>query len=271
MDAETTKFNEILWAHYAAHGRHDLPWRQPEADGTFDPYKVLVSELMLQQTQAARVVPKFHEFLMKFPTSKSLAGAPLGEVLKLWSGLGYNRRAKFLWQAAQMVEQDYESVFPSTLQPLVQLPGVGKNTAGAILAYAFNEPVVFIETNVRTVYIHHFFHDQTNIPDALIAKKLTATLDHEHPREFYWALMDYGSYLKQTVGNLSRHSKSYAKQSTFAGSRRQVRGQVLRVLASSSQTDQELAALINDERLPSVLADLQQEGLIRRRAGTWML
>lgn len=267
MHRETTKFNEILWDYYAAHGRHDLAWRQPEVDGTFDPYKILVSELMLQQTQVSRVIPKFNEFLMKFPNFTALAQASLAEVLIAWSGLGYNRRAKFLWQAAQTVQTDFGGVFPSTAEQLVKLPGVGKNTAGAILAYAFNQPVVFIETNVRTVYIHHFFQDQVDIPDAAIDDLLQATLDRENPREFYWALMDYGSHLKQTVGNLNRYSKSYAKQSKFEGSRRQVRGQVLRALAGKTMTAEELAATIQDSRLPAVLEDLVTEGLVQQ-AGT---
>lgn len=271
MHAETTKFNEILWVYYAAHGRHDLPWRQPELDGTFNPYKILVSELMLQQTQVKRVIPKYHEFLMKFPTSARLAAAPLADVITLWSGLGYNRRAKFLWQAAQIIEQDFNSRFPTDFADLVKLPGVGKNTAGAIEAYAFNQPTVFIETNVRTVYIHHFFRDQSDIPDAAIHELLQMTLDTEQPREFYWALMDYGSYLKQTVGNVSRYSKGYVKQSTFKGSRRQVRGQVLRALASGSMTEQELAAGISDDRLPTVLQDLVAEQLIVQRDGHYDL
>lgn len=271
MHAETTKFNEILWAYYAAHGRHDLPWRQPESDGTFDPYKILVSELMLQQTQVKRVIPKFHEFLMKFPTSARLAAAPLADVITLWSGLGYNRRAKFLWQAAQMIEQDFNGHFPTSVSDLVKLPGVGKNTAGAIATYAFNQPAVFIETNVRTVYIYHFFKDQSDIPDAAIHELLQATLDTERPREFYWALMDYGSYLKQTVGNVSRYSKGYVKQSTFEGSRRQVRGQVLRALADGSMTEQELAKSISDDRLSAVLRDLAAEQLIVHREGRYDL
>jgi A/G-specific adenine glycosylase len=271
MYGETTKFNEILWDYYAKHGRHDLPWRIPEADGQFDPYKILVSELMLQQTQVPRVLPKFNEFLIKFPTFKALAAAPLADVLKIWSGLGYNRRAKFLWQAAQKIQTTCNGAFPSTSEALIQLPGVGKNTAGAIMAYAFNKPVVFVETNVRTVYIHHFFQDHTDIPDTAIHELLQATLDPENPREFYWALMDYGSYLKQTVGNLSRRSREYTKQSKFEGSKRQVRGEVLRVLAEGPLTTQAITKRIGDERLPAVLQDLLAEQLIQQKHGEWSL
>lgn len=266
-----TEFNETLWGFYAQAGRHDLPWRLPVLNGSFDPYKILVSELMLQQTQVGRVIPKFHEFLMKFPTIQDLSKAPLGDVLTAWSGLGYNRRAKFLWQAAQSVTQDFNGTFPQTISELITLPGVGKNTAGAIVAYAFNQPAVFVETNVRTVYIHHFFSDHSDVPDAAILELVAQTLDQENPREFYWALMDYGSHLKRTVGNLNRYSKTYAKQSKFEGSRRQIRGQVLKLLAAQSYTFDQLTEQLQDERLEAVLGDLVSEGLITKTAGTYSL
>jgi A/G-specific adenine glycosylase len=223
-DITTSAFQELVWNYYHDFGRHDLAWRQPEPDGSFDPYKIMVSELMLQQTQVQRVITKYKEFLALFPDVASLAQAQLGDVLRVWMGLGYNRRAKFLHQSATMVMADFGSVFPTDTAQLVKLPGVGINTAGAIASYAYNQPVVFVETNIRTVIIHHFFNDHTGIADKDILKLVEQTLDHEHPREWYWALMDYGSYLKQTVGNVSRQSKTYAKQSTFAGSKRQIRG-----------------------------------------------
>lgn len=265
------KFNEILWGYYARHGRHDLPWRITAADGSHDPYKVMVSEIMLQQTQVQRVIPKFNEFLMKFPTVEALAGAELGAVLTSWSGLGYNRRAKFLWQAAHQVVTEHGGVFPATNKELVALPGIGVNTAGAILAYAFNQPAIFIETNVRTVYIHHFFADQTAVSDKAITELIEATIDTENPREFYWALMDYGTHLKQTVGNLSRQSKTYIKQSRFEGSRRQIRGAILRKLADGGATLAQLQVSIPDDRLPSVLADLLKEQLLTQKDGTYHL
>lgn len=266
---QKAEFLEKLWDFYAKSGRTTLPWRLPEADASFDPYKIMVSELMLQQTQVLRVIPKYHAFLERFPTVQTLAQAELGDVLREWQGLGYNRRAKFLWQAAQVVQE--RGSFPSTLAELVKLPGVGANTAGAILAYAFNQPAVFIETNVRTVYIHHFLADRSDVHDKEIQELVSATLDHEQPREFYWALMDYGSNLKATVGNLNKVSKHYAKQSKFEGSRRQVRGAVLRALGSKTQTVAELHALIPDNRLDGVLHDLVSEGLARENAGVYSL
>jgi A/G-specific adenine glycosylase len=265
------RFLAVLNGYYQQHGRNGLPWRLPEPDGSFDAYKILVSELMLQQTQVPRVVPMFQTFLQQFPTFQALAGASLGDVLKAWQGLGYNRRAKFLWQAAQMVVRDFAGTLPRDQKSLEQLPGVGPNTAGAIRAYAYNEPALFIETNIRTVYIHHFFKGQSSVPDAGVRDLLAMTLDRSNPRQFYWAMMDYGSYLKQAVGNLSRVSKSYAKQSKFDGSLRQVRGRVLRLLANSPMSKAELLAAVNDQRTEAVLHSLLDEGLIAHGAGRYQL
>lgn len=264
---DTQQFQQLVWQYYDAYGRHDLPWRQPEADGSFDPYKILVSEIMLQQTQVPRVMPKYRAFLGAFPTVESLAVAPLGTVLKLWSGLGYNRRAKFLLRAAHAVHQDFGGDFPTEQTQLVRLPGVGVNTAGAIMAYAYNAPVTFIETNVRTVYIHHFFADHPSVEDKAIAAVVAETLDRGNPREWYWALMDYGSYLKRSIGNKSRASTSYTKQSAFVGSNRQLRGAVIRALLEKPHTLPELNGLLADDRLSVILANLIQEGLVEDNQG----
>jgi len=260
---QLTDFQKTIWDYFATHQR-PMPWREPELDGTFDPYKILVSEMMLQQTQVSRVIPKFREFTQAFPTGQDLAATSIGEVLKIWSGLGYNRRAKFLWQAAQKVVQDFGGQFPQDLHNLQQLPGVGANTAGAILAYAYNQPAIFIETNIRTVFIHHFFQGQTSVPDSAIRPLLEKVLQRQPPRQFYWALMDYGTYLKATAGNASRASKGYVKQTAFQGSRRQIRGQVLRLLTTQAYNGEDLAAVIGDNRLEAVLKDLIQEQLIQK-------
>lgn len=227
----------------------------------------MVSEIMLQQTQVPRVTPKFAEFLDAFPTADALAAASLGDVLRVWNGLGYNRRAKFLWSAAQEIKSRFQGEIPQEIAALVTLPGVGVNTAGAIAAYAFNAPVVFIETNIRTVFIHHFFADHTIVDDKALALLVEQTLDRDRPREWYWALMDYGSLLKNTVGNKSRASKAYVKQSTFKGSNRQLRGAVIRTLLKKSQKKHELAVVFSDDRLDSVLAQLVHEGLVRNEGG----
>jgi len=258
-------FQSMVWDYFETHGRHDLPWRLP-TDRGFDPYAIMVSEIMLQQTQVGRVIPKFQAFMKQFPTVQALASAPLSDVLQAWSGLGYNRRAKFLWQAAQQVVTDYAGVMPKTLEDLVRLPGIGKNTAGAIMAYAYDQPVYFIETNIRTVYIHHFFADETTVADKQLEPVIVATIANldvgkRSARHWYWALMDYGTHLKQTVGNAGRKSTAYARQSTFEGSKRQIRGRVLALLQQPMSLA-ELQEYITDERLGDVLSDLTRESMI---------
>ena len=253
-------FRLIVLDYYQEHGRHDLPWRIP--NGGFDPYKIMVSELMLQQTQVSRVIPKYQAFLQTFPTIESLAAASLREVLTAWSGLGYNRRAQYLQRAAQGIVHDFGGQFPRQLQQLTKLPGIGSNTAGAILAYAFNEPSVFIETNIRTIYIHHFFTDDTQVSDRAILDLVHSTLDKTNPRLWYWALMDYGTFLKQSVGTSARRSTSYARQTPFIGSQRQIRGQVIKLLSVQSLSRRQLTANISDVRLPSVLEALLAEKMI---------
>jgi A/G-specific adenine glycosylase len=268
--ARVAEFQHTVWAYYATHGRHDLPWRLAGPDGTFDPYRILVSEIMLQQTQVPRVLPKFLAFTTQYPTFAALAAPPIGDVLKAWSGLGYNRRAKFLWQTAQAVCNEYGGILPDTQAALVKLPGIGVNTAGAVLAYAYNKPVVFIETNIRTVFIRHFFSGQQTVHDRDIADMVAATLP-DNPREWYWALMDYGTHVKQTEGNLSKSSAHYAKQSAFHGSKRQLRGMVLKLLGERPMTEAELGRLITDERLAMVLNDLVAEQLITKHANYYQL
>lgn len=270
-DVKVQKFRQIVWGYYHENGRHDLPWRQTEANDEFDPYKIMLSEIMLQQTQVTRVIQKYHEFLQLFPTIKTLAEAELGDVVRAWSGLGYNRRAKFLHQASRKIVDEFGSIFPQDLKQLVTLPGVGYNTAGAILAYSFNQPVTFIETNIRTVYIHHFYDEQEGVDDKVILNVLSITLDRENPREWYWALMDYGSYLKRSGMRRNSQSKHYAKQSTFQGSKRQIRGEVLRQLGGMSQTQKQLSENIKDDRLAAVINDLLSEGLIQKTGNSFRL
>lgn len=240
-----------------------MPWREDTR-----PYFVLVSEIMLQQTQVERVVPKFEAFIRRFPDIASVAQASLAEVLQLWSGLGYNRRAKFLHQAAQRIMADYGGNFPETERELMTLPGVGKNTAGAILAYSFNQPAVFIETNVRTVYFHHFFEDQALVTDKELATIVAQTVDTEHPREWYWAIMDYGTSLKQTGGGRLDKSHHYKKQSPLKGSVREVRGQILKALATQSYSEDALRKLLAaDDRFVLALEGLQKDGLVSQTDG----
>lgn len=270
MNDAIQAFQTTIWSYYRDHGRHDLPWRLPETDGSFDPYKILVSEIMLQQTQVARVIPKYHQFLKDFPTFAVLAAAPLSFVIRSWSGLGYNRRAKFLWECAKKIMSEHNGQLPPNLAELIKLPGIGSNTAGAVLAYAYNKPVIFVETNIRTVFIYHFFSNVQGVHDREILDLVAKTFPDE-PRTWYWALMDYGAHLKQTVGNLNASSKHYIKQSRFEGSARQIRGQVLRLLGSRVYGLKELQAKIPDQRLNIILDALIAEGFIGKTNARYRL
>lgn len=245
-------FKRTVWQYYHAHKR-PMPWREHH-----DLYSVLVSEFMLQQTQVSRVVPKFQSFMHTFPTLESLATAPLANVLIAWQGLGYNRRAKYLHAAAGGLWSLEE---PHDVSTLIQQPGIGPNTAAAMVAYAYNKPVVFIETNIRTVYIHEFFADASDISDKLILALVNRTLDQDNPREWYWALMDYGAYLKsQKLGAITR-SKQYRKQPTFKGSLREMRGMILRDLVDGPMSPDEFV-YENDDRFSEACAGLLKDGLI---------
>lgn len=263
-----SEFQQTVLGFYKNEGR-DLPWRKSDANGAFDPYKILVSEIMLQQTQVNRVVPKYQEFIQRFPTIDALASAPLAEVLTLWSGLGYNRRAVFLHSTSQQINA-YDT-FPSSIDELIKLPGIGVNTANAIVAYAFNQPVIFIETNIRTVYIHHFFSEATGVTDAQLMPFIRRSLYADNPRKWYWALMDYGTFLKSKYGNVSQRSKHFIKQSKFSGSRRQIRGLILKMLVQRNYEYHILKQKLNDERTDSVLDELTKEGLISKYQQTYRL
>ncbi len=262
---DTQKFQKFIRSWYFHHGRHTLPWRL-----TRDPYHILVSELMLQQTQVERVIPKYLAFIEKFPSTKVLAAAPLSEVLIMWQGLGYNRRAKYALQCAKAVEETYAGHFPQTEQELLELPGIGPYTASAICAFAYDQPVVLIETNVRTIYLYHFFPLQESITDTELLAHIQETVDEENPREWYWALMDYGSYLKKILPNQNRRSKQYTKQSKFTGSLRQVRGEIIRLLTQENrQHTSELIEKLrsNPEHFKSALDQLLDEKLVVQDSG----
>lgn len=234
-----------------------MPWRRDTR-----PYYVLVSELMLQQTQVDRVIPKFENFIAEFPDEQTLAISPLANVLRLWQGLGYNRRAKFLHESAKRIVE--LGSFPTDEAGLVALPGVGKNTAGAVMAYAYNQPAIFIETNVRAVYIHHFFSNSELVDDKDIHELLVQTIDQERPREFYWALMDYGSYLKKQ-GVTPERSRHYKKQSPLKGSVREVRGRIIAELITRDLTFDRLRRIVGDDgRFELALDGLTHDGLVVR-------
>lgn len=248
------EFENLVWQHGKELYR-EMPWRD---EPSF--YHVLVSEIMLQQTQVPRVLVKFAECMKQFPSIEELAAAKLADVLRVWQGLGYNRRAKYLHET---VKQIVATGQPNTLEELVKLPGVGKNTAAAIMNYVYEVPTAFVETNIRTVYFHHFFQHRTDVTDKEVREIVEATIDREHPREWFWALMDYGSALKsQGRGSLDR-SKHYKKQPPLAGSVREMRGRIVRALANGRQERELLAvAVAADDRFSLALNGLIKDGLV---------
>lgn len=253
-------FQKTIYDHYSTHKR-EFPWRE-----TTDPYAILVSEVMLQQTQTGRSIPKYQEFLTAFPTVQRLASASIQEVLIQWQGLGYNRRGVYLRHAARIIRDEYDGIVPRDIAQLDSLPGIGYATACAIVAYAHNIPTVFIETNIRTVFLYHFFNGKENVTDSEIMPLVVDYIDRDNPRDWYYALMDYGVHLKKEKKFVNSQSKHYAIQSKFAGSVRQVRGEVVRQLAKSHSVniDSFLSDGIDPVKLRDALEGLEKDELIVR-------
>jgi A/G-specific adenine glycosylase len=252
-------FRKIVWKHYKTHGR-DLPWRH-----TKNPYFILVSEIMLQQTQVTRVSIFYPRFIKKFPTVSSLANASLRAILKEWQGLGYNRRAVSLKRSAEIIIQKFGGKIPHFREELESLPGVGPGTAGAILAYAFDIGTPFIETNIRRVFIHHFFPNKEKISDTEIVPLIEAALPRTNPRDWYYALMDYGTFLAKTVPNPNRRSRSYHQQSQFKGSQREVRGKIVRLLVTHPKIRlADLPKIVEREtdEVNDIVAEMLGDGLV---------
>jgi A/G-specific adenine glycosylase len=242
--------------------KRDMPWRD-----TVDPYCILVSEFMLQQTQTERVLLKYDPFITRFPDFQTLSRAGLKKVLAAWQGLGYNRRVINLKETAEEIISRYSGKVPESTEELIQLPGIGKATAGAILAFVFNKPSVFIETNIRRVFIHFFFQDKKDIQDKEIMPLVEKTLDHENPRHWYYALMDYGTMLKKQGSNPNRKSAHYSRQAPFEGSNRQARGAILRhLLNNGTMEEYELITLlgITPLRGEKIISDLEKDGFLYR-------
>jgi A/G-specific adenine glycosylase len=239
---DVNQFQNFVYRYFQHYGR-TLPWRFSS-----NPWHIFVSEIMLQQTRVSRVAEKFPPFIAAFPTPQTLAAAPFAQVMALWNGLGYNRRARFLHDAARHIAEQHGGQVPCSEEALTALPGIGAATASAIRAYAFNQPVVFIETNIRAVYIHHFFPGQDAVSDEQLLPLVTQTLDAAQPSRWYNALMDYGVLLKKTMKNPARRSKHHTRQSTFEGSDRQLRGRVIRILLKNDgQLVAEIVKLLSDD------------------------
>ena len=239
---------------------------------------------MLQQTQVERVKVFYEVWFKKFPTVRALARASLGDVLKVWQGLGYNRRAKMLHEAAKTLLN--EAVFTGSkntrldlVKRLECLPGVGPYTARAVCAFAYNQDVVFVETNIRTAVIYHFYSSKNNstyetVSDPDILRMLELVFPKGRSREWYAALMDYGAHLKRSGVRLNAKTKNYTKQSAFIGSARQARGVLLKELSHAPASSSRLIGLLGDNRkeeLRMQLARLVNEGMIEKLAKKYRL
>ena len=266
-------FQKTILDYYYEYGRTHLPWRKK----TRTPYHVLVSEVMLQQTQVDRVIPFFQNWVKAFPTFKALAHAGQSDVLRLWKGLGYNSRALRLHRLAQIVTDEYAGRLPSDRKQLESLPGIGPYTAGAIRVFAFEESDIFIETNIRRIFIHHFFRNTKEVRDVDILDLVEKTLLSEYPLPskgsevtdvftWYSALMDYGSILPKIIKkNPNTQSKHYTKQSKFQGSDRQIRGKILEILLKKDVTsEKELFGILGNEknRYREILQDMKKGGFV---------
>jgi A/G-specific adenine glycosylase len=265
-------FKKIIWAHYCRAGRTNLPWRH-----TRDPYAILVSEIMLQQTQVARITEYYKKFLARFPNFRALVRARQSDVLRVWQGLGYNRRAIFLQRTAKIVVEQYGGKLPNNREAFESLPGIGKGTSGSLMAFTFNQPEVFIETNIRRVFIYFFFPRRRTVTDAELERYIERSVDKKNPREWYWALMDYGAAMLvaeaapgRAVKNPNRRSAHYKKQSAFAGSDRELRGNIVRSTLAAKKNKIEAKELLQKLNIPptrfkKIVRALEKEGFIVRK------
>ena len=268
LDFEPREFRKYIYAFYKKSGR-SFPWKE-----NTEPWGILVSEIMLQQTQAERVIPYWNRWMKKWPGPDALSEAPLGEVLGEWSGLGYNRRGRYIKECACIIIRDFAGKVPGTPEELVKLPGIGPYTAGAIACFAYNHPSVFIETNIRAVMLHFFFRGQEGITDRDILPVIEKTLDRKNPRKWYWALMDCGAALKKTETNPNRRSAGYGRQNAFQGSLRQIRGSIVRALLSAGQASAEelrrrLDVSATGEDFYRALEALNRESLVAEEGGKY--
>lgn len=271
------EFSATVWER----GRElyrDLPWRD-----THDPYAILLSEVMLQQTQVSRVMGRWEQWLDTFSTIADLASAPLPPVLELWQGMGYNRRALNLKRCAEEVVAMHDGVVPSDKKALLGLPGIGPSTSAGVRVFAFRQPDMYLETNVRAVFIHELFPGRESVADKELVSLVEATCPQDaRVRAWYYALLDYGAYLKKTMPNPTRRSKHYTRQSKFEGSHRQKRAYLLRRVIDDALSTEDLARdLAQSERAsgrqePSVeevraiLDELEREGFVMRRGDAWL-
>ncbi len=274
MNIPITKIRNALdnaVGHYQ-NNRRQFPWRE-----TDDSYRILVSEYMLQQTQTERVIEKYICFIKRFPTVQALARAERKDVLSAWIGLGYNRRAVALHNAAKMISDRYDNIVPDTAEDLLCLPGVGTYTAGAVMAFAYNREVVIIETNIRTVILHHCMSNEDNVSDGDILRHvekicMLAKRRNISPRMLYSMLMDYGAHLKKNGIRLNTRSRHYTRQTSFCGSVRQARGELVRHLINQrSGISKKHVETMNITHGKKALSGLIADGIVEERKGRYCL
>jgi len=262
------EFKKKIFGFYKKNGRV-LPWRK-----TRNSYKILVSEIMLQQTQVSRVLPKYQAFIKQYPDIGALAKASKKDVISIWSGLGYNRRALYLHSIACIVLEKYSGRIPKDPKILSALPGIGENTAGAIYCFSQNKPILFIETNIRSVFLHEWFPKKKKVHDKEIIPLIEKTLDTKNSREWYYALMDYGAYLKKNHKNPSRKSAHHIKQIPFEKSNRYIRGNILKILLSGKTFSVDaLQKKIQRKKtlIRKNLLSLEKEGFIVRKKNLFLI
>jgi len=254
------QFQTTVLDYYKRHGRK-FPWRLR----SITPYQIMISEIMLQQTPVGRVIEKYSSFIKKFPSPDKLATASVAKIYNEWKGLGYNRRALALKKTARIIKKEYQGKIPNDQKKLEALPGIGPYTAAAIRVFAYNEPAILLETNIRSAYIFHFFKHQKDVSDKELIPLIEKTLYKKDPQKWYAALMDYGSMLKKEHGNISKRSKHHTKQSPFKGSRRETRGNILKRLNEvQTCTKNELKKMLSIPMrdITLMLAELEREGFI---------
>jgi A/G-specific adenine glycosylase len=254
-------FQKKILAWYTENKR-ELPWRLKR-----EPYQIFVSEIMSQQTQISRVVPKFETWMKNFPTVESLAAASVSEVLRYWSGLGYNRRALNLKKTAEIIVKNFAGKFPITEKELLLLPGIGKYTARAILCFAYNQQVAVVDTNIRKILVTQFGFDGNEKELYLAAEQL---LPKDKAYEWNQALMDYAAAV------LKKEKILIPRQSKFIGSHRYYRGQVLKYLLEHKKIElKKLGAVIKKDYsapdkiwLEKLVLELIEEGFIVKKKNT---
>lgn len=254
-----SRFRHFIWDFFRDHGR-SFPWRE-----TRDPYRILVSEMMLQQTQTERVLPKYLQFIDVYPDMPSLSRAQFGEVYPLWQGLGYNRRCLALIAIASRCVEEFGGAIPNCTRTLLSFPSVGPATAAALKAFAWGEPSLYLETNIRRVLLHVWHNRESGVPDRKLLETLEQVMDKDDPRMWYYAMMDYGVHLRKAVANPNTRSRHYTRQKPFKDSDREIRGMVLRILSKKhSATLQEIVQIADMPlgRVEYNLNSLVRDGMV---------